>query len=208
VNKVYVLGVGPGSPDYVLPIVTKIVGQSEVVVGGQRNLDIFDTRGKQTMIIKNNLREVVDFIKAKKDTHKVAVLVSGDPGFYSMLNYLSGYFSREELEVIPGISSIQYLICKMKTWWQDAYVTSLHGRMDENFINIVKNNSKVALLTDYKLSPDAIARYLIANGIKDKKVTVGENLSYEDERIVEGSLEEISQMNNFKMSVMVIENES
>ncbi|MGE4283636.1 MAG: precorrin-6y C5,15-methyltransferase (decarboxylating) subunit CbiE [Clostridia bacterium] len=206
-NKVYVLGVGPGSPDYVLPIVTKLVSESDIIIGGQRNLDIFQLADKKTMIIKNNLAEIVDEIKAKRDLYTISVLVSGDPGFYSMLNFLLQHFDKEDLEVIAGISSTQYLISRMKTCWQDAVLTSLHGRMDDDLINIVGNNRKVVLLTDYQFSADKIASYLLDKGISGKRITVGENLSYPDERIVEGSLKDISQINNFKMSVMVIEDE-
>jgi cobalt-precorrin-7 (C5)-methyltransferase len=191
----------------VLPIVTRLVGESDIIIGGRRNLDIFNLDSRRKMIIQSNLKEIVDFIKEHREQYKISVLVSGDPGFYSMLNYLLRHFDQQELEVIPGISSTQYLISRMKTCWQDAVLTSLHGRMDKDFLNTVRNHKKVILLTDNQYSPDKIARHLLEQGFLHKKITVGENLSYDDERIVEGSLQEIAEMRNFEMSVMVIEDE-
>ena len=206
-NNVYILGVGPGSADYVLPVVSNIVRECKVIAGGQRNLSIFDMTGKTVMTIKNNLDEIVEFINTHLDQQSVAVLVSGDTGFYSMLSFLQKHYSSDDLEVIPGISSIQYMAAKLKKSWHDAYITSMHGRIDENFVQAAVGQKLILALTDTKNSPNMIAKFLIENGITGKKAAIGENLSYSDERIIEGTLEEIAQMDNFKMSVMVIYNE-
>jgi precorrin-6y C5,15-methyltransferase (decarboxylating) CbiE subunit len=99
------------------------------------------------------------------------------------------------------------MAARLKKSWHDAYITSMHGRIDENLVHAVAGQKMILALTDTKNSPNEIAKFLIENGITGKKAAVGENLSYPDERLMEGTLEEIAQMNNFKMSVMVIYNE-
>ncbi|MBF8983572.1 precorrin-6y C5,15-methyltransferase (decarboxylating) subunit CbiE [Lutibacter sp. B2] len=204
--KIYVLGMGPGSKDYILPITTKIIHQCDVLIGGKRNLQYFENLEKEILYIGSNLKEIVEYTKNNKDEKKIAFLLSGDTGFYSMLSYLKKYFSEEDLEVIPGISAYQYLAGRIGQSWQDAYVGSLHGR-NFNFIEIVKEYKKVFVLTDQKNSPREIARELIQHDMKDRIMIVGENLSYDDEKITIGKTEDIIKMKDFSMSVVVIKDE-
>ena len=61
--------------------------------------------------------------------------------------------------------------------------------------------------TDKDNSPRAICKKLMEHNLK-VKVYVGENLSYEDERICSGTAEEIYNMNFNNLSVVIIENEN
>ena len=69
----------------------------------------------------------------------------------------------------------------------------------------MKEYSSVILLTDNKNSPLRIAEILVKEGIENKRIIVGENLSYKNERIVIDSPENILKMSDFSMSVVVIE---
>ncbi|WZL71776.1 precorrin-6y C5,15-methyltransferase (decarboxylating) subunit CbiE [Clostridiaceae bacterium 35-E11] len=204
-HKVYVLGLGPGSKEYILPVTTKIISTCDVLIGGKRNLQYFEGHGKEVLYIDGYLNVLIDYVKKHREKKKIAFLLSGDTGFYSMLNFLKKYFSADELEVVPGISSYQYLAAKIKETWQDAFVGSLHGRSFE-FLDIIKKYNKVFLLTDHKHSPTEIARSMVQNKILGKIMVVGENLSYDEERIITGKPEEIMEMEDFNMSVVVIKN--
>jgi precorrin-6B methylase 1 len=58
-----------------------------------------------------------------------AVLVSGDCGFFSVTKMIIKDFSGlYEIEVVPGIGSIQYFSAKIKVSYDDATFISLHGR--------------------------------------------------------------------------------
>ncbi|MGB9826771.1 MAG: precorrin-6y C5,15-methyltransferase (decarboxylating) subunit CbiE, partial [Desulfofundulus sp.] len=110
--RIMVIGVGPGSADYLTPAAQRALAGARVVVGGKRHLASL-ARGKQkTFIIKNNLAAMVDFIRSHRE-EGVAVLASGDPGLYGILNYLRQHFTPEELEVIPGISSVQVAFARL-----------------------------------------------------------------------------------------------
>ncbi|WP_427338812.1 precorrin-6y C5,15-methyltransferase (decarboxylating) subunit CbiE [Caloranaerobacter sp. DY30410] len=205
-NKIYVLGMGPGHKDYILPITLKKINESEVLIGGKRLLMDFQNCGKELVIIDSKLTKIIDYIKKNKEHKKIALLLSGDTGFYSMLDYLKKYFKDEEMEVVPGISSYQYLMAKLNKSWHDFFIGSVHGR-ELDIINVVKSNKKVILLTDFRKSPSYIASLLLKEGIKNKKMIVGENLSYINERIICDTPENISKMRNMGISVVVIEDE-
>ena len=75
--------------------------------------------------------EIVKWLREQEELETAAVLMSGDTGFYSGTKKLVSLLEEEtdwEIEVIPGISSLQYFCAKIKVSWEDAKVLSLHGR--------------------------------------------------------------------------------
>lgn len=205
-NKVYVLGMGPGNKEYILPITTRIIEDCDVLIGGKRNLQYYEDLGKEILYIHSDLASIMDFVEENRDHKKIAFLLSGDTGFYSMLEYIKKHMDASDLEVIPGISSFQYLMAKIGEPWQNAYVGSLHGRTC-NFIEIVQQYEKAVFLTDHKYSPQQIAKELLAHKIGNKRMVVGENLSYDNERITIYKPEEILDIQKFDMAVVVIMND-
>lgn len=70
------------------------------------------------------IKEVVE----KEQKKKISILVSGDSGYYSLVPYLKKVL-REEFDIIPGLSSFQYLFSKIGENWQDFLLVVF---MDEN----------------------------------------------------------------------------
>lgn len=82
----------------------------------------------------------------------------------------------------------------------------MHGR-EEDFFNIVKNNDVSMWLTDKKNSPQELCKKLCSLNER-YKVYVGENLSYEHEKITVGYADELIHKDFSHLSVMIIEGES
>ena len=202
-EKIKVAGLGPGNPDYILPAAGKAIAGSEIVIGGKRNIESIEklTAGKEIKYIDSRLGELAEYIKQNRGK-KITVIVSGDPGFYSMLNYLENTFGREELEVIPGISSVQYMFARLGMYWYDAFVSSLHGK-EFDFAEKMNDYNKMGLLTDNKFTPQKIAEELFSKGQNDVKIFVGENLSYENEKIWEFFPESLSAF-EYKFGINVV----
>lgn len=206
-NKILVMGVGPGSPDYVLPVVKNEAAKCDVLVGGKRNLALFQELEKEEVVLGANINEVIQKIKEMCIHKRIGVLVTGDPGFYSFLKTLLKHFQREDLTVIPGISSLQYLFAKGVLCWQDAIMTSLHGRRLKDLADLVKDNSRIAFLTDKDFPPAEICNYLLGCEINKKRVLVGENLSYPHEKIRDLPIKEWINKTTDPLCVMVIYDE-
>ena len=205
-NKISVVGLGPGHSDYILPIAIKTINEADIIIGGSRNLQSIDTSGKTVFPITADLSKVIDIIKGNHLASKIAVVVSGDTGFYSLLRYLKKHLENDMLQVIPGISSLQYMFARIGHSWEDAYIGSLHGR-ENDFVDMVKKYKKVGLLTDKKWTPVSIAKELALNGVSDRTIYIGENLSYENEKITIGSVEQIIDSGTYDMCVVVIVDE-
>lgn len=203
-NLIRIVGVGPGNPEYITPEAKSMIARADILVGGKRVLRDFAGAGKEQYIIKNNLPEMVDFINEQRKHCIVAVLASGDPTFYGIVEFLKKHFRADELVISPGLSSVQVACARLCISWHDAALYSVHGRSLEGLQELVRFNPKVIVLTDPKRNPGAIAGELSAVGIKNKRLYVCENLSYEDERIGMYNLDDIPANVGKSGCVMVI----
>ena len=205
-NKIKIVGLGPGNLDYLLPVCKKQIEGADILVGGRRNIESLGDMsvGKEIKYIDKHLKNLVEELKSNLHK-KIVMVVSGDTGFYSMLEFMKKNFDCESLETYPGISSIQYLFARCNLSWFDALVKSVHGR-DLKFEELVSRHSYLGLLTDKKNTPQEIARRLYVAGYHEKKITVGEDLSYPYERIVEYSAEELMGIEReFGINAVIVE---
>jgi len=198
---IYIVGIGPGNPKYIIPLAVETLEKVDVIVGFQRGVMSIPKTNTQKIIVRT-LKDIMNFItkNIKKD---IAIIASGDPCFYGITNYIKNNF-KGQIEIVPGISSFQYLMCKLKKPWQNAYLGSMHGRQEE-FIEIVREQEISVWLTDKGNSPQALCGKLFNNNIK-AMIYVGVELSYEDEIIIRGTVEEIKDKVFDDLSVVVIEN--
>ncbi|GAA0078409.1 precorrin-6y C5,15-methyltransferase (decarboxylating) subunit CbiE [Clostridium sp. CTA-5] len=195
----YIVGLGPGHRDYMVSKVIDILETSDVIVGFKRALDSLDFINKQKIYLKS--LSDIDKILISTEEKVVSVVASGDPTFYGITNYIKNNIA-EEFEIIPGISSFQYLTSKIKLPWNEAYLGSLHGR-DEEFLKVINENDITIWLTDKKNNPQKLCEILNDESI-NCKVIIGENLSYEDERISEGKPEEFIDKSFSDLSILII----
>ncbi|GKU26302.1 precorrin-6y C5,15-methyltransferase (decarboxylating) subunit CbiE [Clostridium folliculivorans] len=198
----YIVGIGPGSKEYILPKATEILEASELILGFSRAIESINYI-KTKIVTVSSLQEIISITNLNKHK-KIAVIASGDPGFYGISNYIKSKYDGD-IQVIPGISSFQYLMAKLNKSWQNSHLGSLHGR-EESFLEEVKKNKLSIWLTDKSNSPDSLCRRLYKENIA-AMVYVGENLSYEDEVISSGNPEELMNRAFDELSVVVIEND-
>jgi cobalt-precorrin-7 (C5)-methyltransferase len=197
-----IVGLGPGSREYILPKALEALESSEIIIGFARAIESIEFVRVQKETAKD-LKEILSFIRLNKNKD-ISIVASGDPCFYGISDYVTRNIS-ESVKVIPGISSFQYLMAKLNKSWQGSYLGSLHGR-EEVFIEKVRSNKISILLTDKINTPEAICSSLKEEKLS-VKVYVGENLSYEDEKITIGIPEELMNIKFSDLSVVVIEND-
>lgn len=203
--RIIVVGIGPGSPDYVLPIASRTIAAATVLVGSKRALDTFAVDGQVTKVIDKDIRGVLDFIECQLNNHDVVVMVSGDPGFYSMLVALKNRFAVDRITVIPGISSAQLAFARLAEVWQDAALISMHGRRAADEALDYQSGHKLGILTDTKHNPAHIAAILLEHGWPETAcVWLCSNLSYDNEVVASMTLAQCKVTPGFEHSVMVV----
>ncbi len=207
-NSFTVAGIGPGNRDYLLPITARAARESEILIGGERALKLFSHLETEKYEITADLEKVRTIIENNYTDRKVVVLVSGDPGLYSLAGYLRRFFGRDEMVIIPGVSAMQLAFARAKLLWQDARFLSLHGRENLSRLHkLVLSEPKVGVFTDKNYTPARIAEYLLQQGCPDKEVFIAENLTYEQETNINCKLSQLAGQNFSALNVMVIYDE-
>lgn len=199
-----IIGLGPGKFDYITKIGENLIKKSDVVIGGKRNIESLKNFDGDKIEITNNLKEIVEYININKDK-EISIIASGDPSIYGIARYIVKNVEYEnisdDINVISGISSMQYIFSKIYVDMNDLYITSSHGK--EPDFDYILSHKKVCMVTDKKIGPREISKEILNRGLK-KTIVVGENLSYENEQITVGNPMEILKKENYDMNVVVI----
>jgi len=210
VNKVTIVGCGPGSKKFITGYAMQQIINAEVLIGSRRLLSLFPDADADTYVLSNNYKLLITrIVSLSKKKKKVVVLVSGDPGFFSYSKLIVDKLGVEKCEVIPGISSIQMAFAKIGRTWNDACFMSLHGRSGKlaSVVKKITDNEKVAVLTDNSNNVKLIAKKLLETGVKNRKIFVCENLSLEEERIREFDVSSILKIRVSDLNVIIFLNE-
>ncbi len=204
--RVNIVGIGPGNPELLTGAAIKAIKESNILIGDKRMLAAFAEADKKIYdtIKTADIVEIAASANPEKDV--LAVLVSGDVGFFSLAKTISGKLPDCECVRYCGISSLVYFAAKLQMAWDDAKIVSMHGRK-QNLIAAVAENQKVFSLTGGEHTPQMLCARLCEHGLDDVQVYVGENLSYPEEKITVGTAAEISKQTFPSLSVMMIINE-
>lgn len=194
-----VIGAGPGNPKYLTGYAIERIKGADVVMAFGRVADsLRPIRGDIVRLRSVSSEEILKHCQGD-----AVLMASGDPTFYGIVGYLKKNGIVID-DVIPGISSMQYMFSKLGMEWQDAYLTSAHGR-DLDVDELVEKKLSVVLL-DKETTPNTLSGLLYEHGARGL-IHAGSNLSYDDENIVSRRIgEEIKMETNLTM--VVIENEN
>ena len=111
-NKIYVVGMGPGKEDFMTLQAKKVLAESDCIVGYTVYLEILPESLKSKELISTPMRQEIKrcemaFEEAMKGK-KVSMICSGDAGVYGMASLmyeLSDRYPDVEIEVVPGITA-------------------------------------------------------------------------------------------------------
>ncbi|MBD3878838.1 MAG: precorrin-6y C5,15-methyltransferase (decarboxylating) subunit CbiE [Quinella sp. 1Q5] len=204
-NKILVAGIGPGNEDYITPAALKRIREAKFLVGGRRALDEFSTANQISCPITRDLDMPINFIRDKLPFGEVVVMVSGDPGYYSMLDLLRKEFPPQLIEVIPSISAMQLAFAKLALPWHSATLLSFHGRQPALADLEFTAGKILGLLTDAQFNSATISKLLIDCGWdKNSSVTICARLSYDDEQILTTTLADAATAEPVNHCVLIV----
>ncbi len=201
--SVTVVGIGPGSPEGMTIEAKNAIKNADCLIGAKRMTDSAAPGKKAFNAIPPE--DIAGIIREHGEYRRFAVLMSGDTGFYSGTKKLLPLLAGAEVRVLPGISSILYFCARLGIGWDDALLISAHGRAC-NYLAKIRKNPKVIALTGGDTDANVILADLCANGLGHVRVTVGSDLSYETERIVAGTAEELKAQTFPSLAVLMAEN--
>ena len=128
-GKVFAVGGGPGSQNYITEVVRKIIVDADVIVGHKYTLGIISSliQGKEVHIITMEDQEkTYQQIKKELEDGILVVPFTGDVNFSEseVVDRLVEIFG--DVEIISGISSIQVAASKAKIPLDKSKVITMH----------------------------------------------------------------------------------
>ena len=210
-GKIFLMGTGMGGKEEMSIRVFKTLQTAQVIFGAKRLLEELGDLGSEVKTLPFYLsKDILPWLLEHKEYKKIAILFSGDTGFYSGAKKMAEALKKEpfaevyETEILPGISSVSYLCARLNTSWEDVRLISLHGRTLD-LLHELKQNPRVFALLDQSNSVNALCSLLRNNGLADVRLSVGERLSYPEEKIITGTPKELEGMVFDNLSAVLIE---
>ena len=219
-GKVYAVGVGPGSPKYVTEIVKEIILNCDIVIGYKYTLKTIQhlIENKEVYeITMNDQEDSYQKILPEIGNRTLVIPFTGDVNFSEseVVDRLIEIFG--EIEIIPGISSIQVAASKSQVPLDKSKVITMHVTtpIEDKKLELQKaliDGFSVILVPrpwpkqpDKHFMPSEIAVYLQKNNFEtDKlKVHVFESITTEDETCFEGMVSDLEGKEFSDLSVMV-----
>jgi len=174
-----VFGIGPGSEEWLPPIIKQDVAKCGVLIGSARALELFSQLKVPKKVLTGKLADAIEDIRQSMAAGaEVGVLLTGDPGCCSLLPLLRREFPGAEVKVYPGISSMQLAFARAGIPWHDARFVSVHGRELETLP--LNPGQPLFVLTGGENTPQKVAAYLLEHG-RNPRLSVGNALSYPEE---------------------------
>lgn len=201
-KTIYVIGAGVEGQEGFSSRALELVGQAELLIGGERQLALFPDFKGEKVAVGAHPSEVVGNLSQEK--RMTVVLASGDPLFFGIGRLLLRNLPPERLEFVPNVTSIQYAFAKIRVPWDDAVFVSAHGRGVKGAVDRIVANDKAAVLTDEVNTPAAIARELIDRGRDGYAAYLCENLGTAEERIIETDVKGLVDVVAAPLNVLIL----
>lgn len=196
------LGIGMGSQETLTVQGKKAAKSADLIIGAKRMADAV-REPRQAVVYEYRSDVIADYIRNHPEYEKVVIALSGDVGFYSgarkLLTALGG--RKSNVEVICGISSVVYFMSEIGLSWDDAKITSAHGKHC-NLISMIRHNQKVFSILGTGTAVAELAGKLVKYHMGEVRLYVGENLSYPDEKIFVKKAEELTNYEGQPLSVV------
>ena len=203
-QKISLVGIGMGAEKTLTLEGKKALNEAELLIGAKRMTEAVQKPG-QMVLHEYRSEKIVEYIREHPNYRTVAIALSGDVGFYSgakkLIDQLDG-----NVEVICGISSVVYFMSKIGLSWDDAKIVSAHGR-NCNLISLIRHNPKVFSILGTEDGVAVLASRLVYYGMGDVTLYVGENLSYENEKIFHDKAANLTEYRGDALSVVTACNE-
>ena len=227
-KKLFVIGVGPGDPDYITQIAKEKILISKYIIGYRYTLrtieNLIDKEKQQIYeITMKNQESVYQYVYGNmQDNEYCTIPFTGDVSFSEseVVDRLLEIFGNENVEIIPGISSIQIASSKSRVPLDKAFVVTFHvtGDIRQKQIELIKSvldRKSVILLPrpwpndlSKNFMPSDIALFLKNNGVNTREIDVWifEYLTdKEKETIFRGKIIDLENKTFSDLSVMVID---
>ncbi len=192
--RIDLVGIGPGRAALMSEEARDAIRKAEIICGAERMISPYTDKRKYAKFLAGDIIPLIE----KECPERIAVLFSGDTGFYSgaakMKPALEEWMRENgyeyEIRIHPGISSFSYLAALAGTSYSGAALCSMHGRSSDeqnlaSIITKIKRNETTVVIMSGPEDAAMLGMEMISAGLEKCRVVLGKNLSYADEQILD-----------------------
>ncbi len=190
-RKITLIGVGPGTGKCLTAEAREAIESADVLIGAERMLKVAEDVGVERHE-EYRAEKIHEFIQMNSRYRRVAILLSGDTGFYSGAASLKEELKEYDVTVLPGISSVSCMAARIGVGLEGVPLLSIHGRSC-NYLDYLREYGRIFLLVSSGKEIRSVLTRLCKYGWKQARVYVGSRLSYPKERIVQGLAERLAK---------------
>lgn len=207
-KNINLVGIGLGNPNLLTKAAISALERSSVIIGAKRIVDsVKEDFPNKKYFTEYNTEKIIEIIRENMD-NETAVVFSGDISLFSgslkLFDKLKD-FKDCNINTFPGISSLSYLCAKSNTDISKVKILSFHGKEELLYHNI-DSNEYTFIITSKAEGVKEICRKLISFGFFELDIILGENLSYDNERITIGTASDLLGMDISDLNCMIISN--
>jgi len=181
----HVIGIGEDGWDGLSASARTTLKTADIVIGGGRHHGLAPDIRAERIEWPSPFRAMIDEVRAMRG-RKVAILVTGDPLWYSAGAMFARMFPAGELEFYPQTSAFQWGAARMRWSLADVETLTVHGRPAEQAIPFFHHGARLLVLTQDATTPATMAQMLSERGFGSSSLTVLGALGGPDECRIEG----------------------
>lgn len=212
VRRLSLIGMGMGMGSQLTQEAIQALRESGAVLGASRMLEDIRslTAGKRTEAVYMG-KEIAAWLGKNRQYDRIAVVYSGDTGFYSGAASLIQEFETDpeygrtlQFQVYPGISTVSCLCARFHLSWESLFLASAHGK-DCDVVRLLKEHPRVFLLLGGALTVSGVCRSLTEAGLGSTQVFAGTRLGYKEEQLFCGTAKELQAQKTDGLAAVILE---
>ena len=197
-------GIGMGQKSGMTKDVQRAIEEADILIGAKRMISEYQGKADKKAFYK--AEQILTYLKELQSSGrahgKIAILFSGDSGFYSGCKKVFDALNAEieegtlaaKVTVLPGISSVAYLASCIGESYQDAAIYSMHGKELYNITAKIKHEKKSFILMNGVKDVRKLGAVLESAGLEGCTVIAGYRLSYPEQKILKLSVKECAEL--------------
>ena len=214
-KNINLIGIGLGNPNLLTKAAYEAIKNSDIIIGAKRIVDSVKEDFKdKAYFIEYKTEKIIDIIRTNI-SYEIAIVFSGDISLFSGSQKLLSEidkaiktkkeFQGVNIKTYPGISSLSYICAKSNIDISKVKILSFHGKEELLYHNI-SSNKYTFIITSKGEGVKEICKKLIKFGFFDLDIILGENLSYDDEKITKSNALQLIEMEISDLNCMIISN--
>lgn len=165
-----VIGLGEDGLEGLAPPARRALDAAQVVIGAPRHHDLATASHARRLTWPSPFRAMIEELTALRG-QKVAILVTGDPLWYSAGALIGRRFGADEVRFHPQVSAFQWAAARLGWSLADVETLTVHGRPAEQAIAFFQPGLRLLILAQDETTPATLATMLTARGLGASRLT-------------------------------------